>query len=265
MHDRRAWLMGGEARCGQADSVPNRMWRVVLLGAPGVGKGTQAELLGETLRACALSMGDVFRAARGSSLHSPAMAAALTSMDSGELVPDQIVLPVLLERRGCLRCDRGLGFILDGFPRTVAQAAALESLLHAQEMTLDAVVNYELPIETILARLAGRRFCPACQAVYHLQDCPPRTSGRCDRCAAALEQRGDDQPALARARMAAFARSTEPLLEFYRKRKVLVTVAAHGAPQEILARTLSSARFAGHERRGPPVHLGAVVAPDPER
>ena len=248
MHlDRKAWIMGGEARCAQVANVPRRMWRVVLLGPPGVGKGTQAELLGEALGACALSLGDVFRTARHSVLKSPAMTAALAYMERGELVPDSVVLEVLLERRGCLRCSRGLGFILDGFPRTAEQAQELERLLHAQEMTLDAVVSYELPVETVVARLAGRRFCADCRSVYHLETRLPREAGRCDRCATALEQRADDQPDVVRTRLAAHARAIDPLLDFYRKRKVLLSVSAEGTPEEILARTLASSLFAGHE------------------
>jgi adenylate kinase len=246
--DRKRWLMGREARCSGVGKAPNRMWRLVLLGAPGVGKGMQAELLGDALSACALSMGDVFRAARSFVVPSPAIAAALSSMDRGELLPDRLVLPVLLERRGCLRCEQGHGFILDGFPRTVGQAEALERLLHAQEMLLDAAVSYELPVETIMRRLAGRRVCPACRAVYHVETHPSRQAGICDRCTVALEQRPDDQPESVRTRLAAYEQSIEPLLDFYRKRGVLVSVDATGTPQEVLARTLSSPRLAGHRR-----------------
>jgi adenylate kinase len=216
----------------------------VLLGPPGVGKGTQAELLGGALGACALSLGDVFRGARSSPAPAPAIAAALAYMDRGELVPDETVLAVLSERRGCLRCSAGLGFLLDGFPRTVAQARALERLLQAEGAPLDAVLSYELPPEIIVARLAGRRVCPECKAVYQIEARQPRQPGRCDHCLGALEQRADDQPATIRTRMAAYEQETRPLVEFYRDRGLLVPIAAQGPPQEILERTLSSGLFA---------------------
>jgi adenylate kinase len=221
------------------------MWRVVLLGAPGVGKGTQAELLGGVLGACALSLGDVFRAARSFVVRSPALEAALASMEGGGLVPDHLALPVLVERRGCLRCERGFGFLLDGFPRTVAQAQALECLLHAQEMILDAAVSYQVPEEVLLARLAGRMVCPRCQAVFHQSARPARCAGTCDRCGAALEQRADDRPETIRARLEVHRRQIEPLLGFYAQRGQLVSIDANASPAQILERTLARAPFHG--------------------
>lgn len=212
----------------------------MLLGAPGVGKGTQAELLSDALGACALSMGDVLRTARTAPQRSPAIIAAAAFMERGELVPDETVLEVLAERRGCLRCGAGLGFLLDGFPRTVAQAEALEVLLSADGATLDAVVSYELPIETIVTRLAGRRVCPGCKAIYHLDAHPPRQSGQCDQCGGALVQRADDEPQAIRTRMAAYDRSTRPLADFYRSRGLLLSIPAEGTPEEIVARTLAA-------------------------
>ena len=137
-----------------------RPWRLVLLGAPGVGKGTQAELLRDHLGACPLSTGDVFRAAKTlpESDRSPAMVAALEHMSKGELVPDATVLEMVRERKACLCCPGG--FLLDGFPRTVAQAEALAGLLVEVGVKLDAVVNFRLPIDEIVSRLSGRRTCP---------------------------------------------------------------------------------------------------------
>jgi adenylate kinase len=216
---------------------------VVLLGAPGVGKGTQAELLGARLGACPLSMGDVIRQGRLSITRTPAMTRAMEHMERGELVPDPTVLALLGERHGCLRCPAGLGFILDGFPRTVVQAQELQRMLHARQVMLDVVVDYQLPIATIVDRLAGRRVCPSCRAVYQLLSHPPRTPGHCDRCATALEQRSDDQPGAIRTRMAAYQDSTGPLLDFYDRLGLLVTIPAHGSPEEILARTLHAPVF----------------------
>jgi len=181
-NDRAAWLRGGDARCSIPPLFPKRALRLVLLGAPGVGKGTQAELLCASLGACHLSTGDVFRAAKclGPGERSPALENALGQMRRGELVSDETVLAIVGERVGCLRC-RG-GFVLDGFPRTVAQAQTLERVLTIERLQLSAVLDYELPIEEIVARLGGRRTCPGCKAVFHVHWLPPRLPGICDHC-----------------------------------------------------------------------------------
>ena len=236
--DRTAWLKGGEHRCGMPPRRPlGRIWRIVQLGAPGVGKGTQAERLSERLGACHLSTGDIFRAARsctGAAL-SPAMSDALGHMQRGELVPDETVLTMVGERLHCLNCAGG--FLLDGFPRTVAQAEALEQLLSSQGHQLTAVLNYELPVKKIIARLAGRRTCAGCKAVYHVTTRPPRVADVCDACGGKLFQREDDQPAPAAVRMAAYEKSARPLMEFYRQRSLLVNILAEGTPEEIYKRT----------------------------
>jgi adenylate kinase len=236
--DRTAWLRGSGARCQETPTQAAKAYRVVLLGAPGVGKGTQAELLCVRLGTCHLSTGDVFRAAKSldASEQSPALTAALESMRRGELVSDEIVLAMVRERVGCLRCEGG--FLLDGFPRTVAQAEALEGLLAGEQIELDAVLNYELPIETIVARLSGRRTCSRCKAVFHLQNRPPAREGVCDHCNGSLVQREDDRPEAVRVRMEAYQRSTAPLAEFYRCRGLLQSVSADGSPEEILERTM---------------------------
>src|SRR5271167_836534 len=158
-NDRASWVVGQSAKCSVLPKERDRAWRIVLLGAPGVGKGTQAELLGERLNLCHLSTGDVFRAAarqcHGNS--SPAMIEALQHMRGGRLVPDSTVYEIVRERVGCLRC-RG-GFLLDGFPRTLAQANALQQLLNDEGLCLDGVLDYELPVAEIVLRLSGRRIC----------------------------------------------------------------------------------------------------------
>ena len=145
--------------------------RLVLLGAPGVGKGTQADLLTKSLRACHLSTGDVFRAAAGGRdcQPSPAMKEALDYMRQGALVPDSTVWEMVRERGACLRC--GGGFILDGFPRTVGQAESLKNWMDGEGITLTAVVSYDLPENQIVSRLGGRQTCEKCKAVFHLIFC----------------------------------------------------------------------------------------------
>lgn len=238
--DRMAWLRGGAATCEPPPNPQTRPYRLVLLGAPGVGKGTQAELLSAKLGACQLSTGDIFRAAKslGADERSPAMTAALDYMRRGELVPDETVVALVTERAGCLACERG--FLLDGFPRTVAQAESLAALLEQGKIKLDAVVSYDLPIEKVVARLAGRRTCPGCKAVFHVEARPPKVQGVCDHCGGALYQREDDRPESIRVRMEAYARSTAPLADYYRQRRLLVSIEAEGAPEEIFDRTLEA-------------------------
>lgn len=235
--DRVAWLQGPAMRCEDIFDGGQNPWRLVLLGAPGVGKGTQAELLTQRLGACHLSTGDVFRAAGRLSEceRSPAMKAALGYMRRGELVPDATVWEMVRERSGCLRC-RG-GFILDGFPRTLGQAESLKQLMDSERLSLTAVVNYDLPATEIVARLGGRRTCEKCKAVYHVTERPPRVEGCCDRCEGKLFQREDDRPESIKVRLEAYDRSTAPLIEFYGKLGLLVRVAAAGTPEEIYQRT----------------------------
>ena len=235
--DRAAWLKGGRARCATPPPVNRKAYRLVLLGAPGVGKGTQAELLGAHFSTCHLSTGDIFRGAKAMTAcdRTPTLNAALEYMRRGELVPDETVLALVAERLHCLCCDGG--FLLDGFPRTVAQAEALEKLLAGQELKLDAVVSYELPLEQVVARLSGRRTCPDCKAVFHIEARPPKQPGYCDHCGGKLYQREDDRPESIRVRMHAYEKSTAPLADFYRKRKLLVSISADGSPEEIFGRT----------------------------
>lgn len=239
-NDRAAWLNGPGAACSNPPQTQARPRRVVLLGAPGAGKGTQAELLSERLGACQLSTGDVFRAAKSTAPcdRSPAIDAALDAMRKGELVTDDTVLAVIRERTGCLKC--GGGFLLDGFPRTVTQAEALTALLEKEGIALDAVLSYELPLDTIIARLGGRRTCGQCKAVYHVQSRPPKKEGVCDDCGGKLLQREDDRPESIKVRMAAYEKSTAPLADYYRKRNLLVSVSADGTPDEIYERAMGA-------------------------
>jgi adenylate kinase len=238
--NRAAWLQGPARRC---DPKPPEMvgpWRLVLLGAPGVGKGTQADLLHQQLGACHLSTADVFRAA-GSKPEcdlSPAMREALQHMRRGDLIPDSTVWEMVRERKECLHC--GGGVILDGFPRTLAQAECLEKLLKYEEIALTAVISYELPADEIVARLSGRRTCETCKAVYHIVTLPPKVEHLCDRCRGKLLQRDDDRPESIKVRLHAYERSTAPLLEFYKNFGLLRKVNASGSPEEICNRTLAA-------------------------
>jgi adenylate kinase len=241
--DRAAWLKGGNFHCSVLPESQAHPRHFVLLGAPGVGKGTQAVMLSEYFKSCHLSTGDIFRAAKNcpDCEQSAAMVVALDCMQRGELVSDETVLRLVAERPQCLRCAGG--FLLDGFPRTVAQANALEKLLAEQRIRLDAVLDYKLPLQTIIARLSGRRTCPNCKAVFHIESLPPKTTGLCDHCGGILYQRDDDQPGSIRMRMAAYRKNATPLKKFYRRRKLLITIPAAGTPGGTFERTLEALKI----------------------
>ena len=249
--DRAGWLQGPAFRCkGVPESAPTP-WRLVLLGAPGVGKGTQADLLNQRLGACHLSTGDIFRAAgsRRDCEQSPAMKEALEYMRRGALVPDSTVWEMVRERIDCLRCDGG--FILDGFPRTLGQAESLKQLMDSEGLALTAVVNYALPFAEIVERLGGRRTCEKCKAVYHVTERPPKAAGHCDRCDSKLFQREDDRPESIKVRLEAYEESTAPLIEFYRNLCLLIDVEAKGSPEEICNRTFAKVQAHYARRLGP--------------
>jgi adenylate kinase len=239
-NDRAAWFCGPSATCSNLPPQRARIWRLVLLGAPGVGKGTQAELLVERLGVCQLATGDVFRAAAKSTNASltPAMAAAVGHMRKGELVPDTTVWEIVRERSSCLRC-RG-GFVLDGFPRTIMQANALQELMKSEGLELDGVLNYELPTAEIVARISGRRVCEKCKAVFHVTGRPPKVAGVCDQCGGKLIQREDDRPESVKVRLETYDRATSPLIDFYRNLGKLIPISAEGTPDEVFARTTAA-------------------------
>ena len=237
-NDRASWLQGPAAQCSQIPAAAKTPLRLILLGAPGVGKGTQAELLHERLGACHLSTGDVFRAASGrnSCEQSPAMASALEYMRRGELVPDTTVWEMVKERCGCLRCQGG--FILDGFPRTILQAESLRNLMQKEKILLNAVVDYELPFAESVSRISGRRTCRSCKSVFHAIHRPPQREGVCDHCGGALFHREDDRHEAVTVRLQTYNRSTAPLIDFYKNLGLLVTVPATGSPDDIYERTV---------------------------
>jgi len=237
-NDRARWLQGPPAECSAPPEECQSPWRLVLLGAPGVGKGTQADLLVQRLGACHLSTGDVFRAAghRADCEQTPAMRAATEYMRRGALVPDSTVWEMVRERSACLCCSGG--FILDGFPRTLAQAEALKTHMESENLSLSAVVNYELPLAEIVKRLSGRRTCEKCRSVSHVINQPSKVEGVCDHCGGRLYQREDDRPESITVRLQAYTQSTEPLIQFYENLGLLVSVGADGSPEEIFERTL---------------------------
>ena len=189
---------------------------LILLGAPGAGKGTQAELLTEKLGIPAISTGNMLREAMRNETETGRKVKHY--MDNGLLVPDDVILAIVRDRVSCPDCAGG--FILDGVPRTIAQAEALEQA----GISFDAVVAIEIPDEKIIARMGGRRVCESCGASYHIVNIPPKTEGVCDVCGGKLVQRKDDNPETVRDRLAVYHKETEPLKGFYEARGILKTV-----------------------------------------
>lgn len=194
--------------------------RVVFIGPPGVGKGTQAQRLAAARGIAKVSTGDVLREAVRN--HTPLGRQAKTFMDSGALVPDGLVIDMLAER---LKADdTKTGYLLDGFPRTIPQAEALEKMLSARGERLDRAVAFQAAADLIVDRLSGRRGCPACGRVYHVTHDPSPQGTRCGACGADLVQREDDREDTIRKRLAVYERETTPLLAYYRSRGLLATI-----------------------------------------
>ena len=194
--------------------------RVILLGPPGAGKGTQAASLAQELDVPHVATGDLFRAAV--SQGTPLGKLAKTYMDRGELVPDEVTVRMLLERVS--QPDARRGYILDGFPRTVEQAQALDKALSERKEKIDKALLIVVPDEELVQRLSGRWVCRVCQTPYHEVNNPPKVRGRCDRDGGELYQRDDDKPETVRNRLRVYAQQTLPLVEHYRREGVLVRV-----------------------------------------
>ncbi|MCD6492744.1 MAG: adenylate kinase [Archaeoglobaceae archaeon] len=193
---------------------------LILLGGPGAGKGTQAKLIVEKYKIPQISTGDMLREAvkQGTELGKKAK----EYMDKGELVPDEIVIGIVKERLKQSDCDRG--FILDGFPRTIAQAEALDKILDEIGKKIDAVINIQVPEEEIVKRIVNRRTCKNCGAIYHLIYSPPKEPNKCDKCGGELYQRDDDKEETVRERLRVYREQTEPLIEYYQKKGILYNV-----------------------------------------
>lgn len=209
--------------------------RVVLLGPPGAGKGTQAKSLEKNLGVPHVSSGDLLRAAVEKSTELGL--AAKCYMDAGELVPDALVLDMIDARISQPDCDDG--FLLDGFPRTEQQASRLTEMLVSQGGPLEHVVSLTVGRSEVVERLAGRRSCPDCGRLYHLKFEPPRVQGLCDTCGKDLVVRGDDRDDTARQRVEVYERQTAPLIEFYRQQALLREVDGTGRPAEVTGRILT--------------------------
>lgn len=190
--------------------------KLILLGAPGAGKGTQAEIISQKLGIPTISTGNILRAAVKNG--TPVGLQAKAYMETGKLVPDEVIIGIIQERLAEADCAKG--YILDGVPRTIAQAEALEKA----GITFDAVLSLEIADSVIEARMTGRRTCPSCGATYHIVAAPPKQEGVCDKCGGALEQRKDDQPETVQHRLEVYHQETEPLKDFYQSRGVLKLV-----------------------------------------
>lgn len=193
---------------------------LILMGLPGAGKGTQAEKINEKYQIPHISTGDMFRLAikEGTELGKQAKA----YMDQGDLVPDEVTIGIVKERLSKDDCKNG--FLLDGFPRTIAQAEALQSLLSDMKESIDCVLHVDVPEEKLVERLTGRRICPTCGATYHVMYNPPKEEGICDKDGAALIQREDDQPETVKTRLNVNIKQAQPLLDFYQEKGYLVSV-----------------------------------------
>lgn len=203
--------------------------RIILLGGPGVGKGTQAKKLSEKYKLAHISTGDILRQAVKDGTEMGLMAKSY--MDKGQLVPDKVVIGII--RDNLRKPEIKSGFILDGFPRTVPQAQALDELTNEMNIPLDAVVNIMASANLIVQRLSGRRTCRNCQAVYHIVNLPPKKDGVCDRCGGQLYQRDDDKEETIRNRIKVYEEQTSPLINYYKKFGKLMDVSGEKEIEEV--------------------------------
>ena len=208
--------------------------RIVLLGPPGAGKGTQAKLLREHFKIPQISTGNILRQA----VHDGTAVGqqAKEFMNRGELVPDSVIIDIVDARLAA--DDASHGFLLDGFPRTVPQAEAFEAMLQKRNLSLDGVIDLIVPRDELIARLSGRRTCKQCGHMYHLRFNPPKTPGVCDECGGELYQRPDDREETVAARMEVYEKQTEPLREHYRQKGTLRLVDGDRPTDEVFAQIL---------------------------
>jgi len=210
--------------------------RLVLLGPPGAGKGTQARMLAERLGVPQIASGDLLRSAARAGTTLGLKAKEI--MNRGQLVPDEVVLKLIEERMH--QKDAQKGFILDGFPRSRAQAEALRAMLGRANQAIDRVIALSVPDSEVVRRNSGRRTCRNCGASFHVEFDPPRVAGRCDKCGGELQQREDDKEETVRARLKVYEQSTRPLVEYYARKGKLARVDGLGKPEEILKRILKA-------------------------
>lgn len=203
--------------------------RIILLGPPGAGKGTQAKKIEEEFGIPQLATGDIIRLAIKEGTEWGKRAEPFVR--EGQLVPDEVVIGIVKERLS--RDDVRNGFILDGFPRTLKQAEALETMLQDLGIAIDAVLYFDVPTEELVRRLSARRVCESCQTPYNLISSPPKNDEVCDRCGGKLVQRPDDTPEVIRKRLAVYEEQTKPLVEFYKRKGLLRVVPSSGTIEEI--------------------------------
>ena len=194
--------------------------KIIMLGAPGAGKGTQAKMIADKYQIPHISTGDIFRSniKEGTELGKEAK----TYMDKGLLVPDELTVKILLDRVAKDDCKNG--YVLDGFPRTIPQAEVLDEALAKLNDKIDYAIDVDVPDENIIRRMSGRRACLACGATYHIEHIPPKTEGICDRCGKELVQRDDDKEETVKNRLNVYHEQTQPLIDFYTKKGILKTV-----------------------------------------
>ncbi|MFZ5633306.1 MAG: adenylate kinase [Bacillota bacterium] len=209
---------------------------LLIMGPPGAGKGTQAEVLVKELDITHISTGDMFRNAikEGTEMGRKAK----EYMDKGELVPDEVVIGMVKDRLSQPDCKKG--FLLDGFPRTVEQARALDATLTSLGIKLDGVVNIVVPLDKLMARLTGRRVCKGCGASYHVLFNPPQTEGKCNACGGELYQRTDDNEESVGTRLKAYEEKTQPLIDYYREKGILLNINGDQEIKKVLADILKA-------------------------
>lgn len=210
--------------------------RLVLLGAPGAGKGTQAKMLIDKHGIPQISTGDILRKAVADG--TPLGIKAKSFMDSGGLVPDEVVIGLIKERLQQADCKKG--FILDGFPRTIVQAEKLDSILKELNMPLDSALSIDVPKEDLMKRLTGRRTCKACQQMYNIYFSPSKKEGICDKCGGELFQRDDDKEETIRKRLDVYEEKTAPLIDYYNKRGILRSISGSGTIEQIFKNVCSA-------------------------
>lgn len=205
--------------------------KIIMLGAPGAGKGTQAKKIAEKYQIPHISTGDIFRAniKNGTELGNKAK----TYMEQGLLVPDELVCDLVVDR--VKQDDCANGYVLDGFPRTIPQAESLDGALKEMGQKVDYAVNVEVPDENIIRRMGGRRACLACGATYHVENIPPKKEGICDVCGAELVLRDDDKPETVKKRLNVYHEQTQPLIDYYTNAGVLVEVDGTLAMDDVFA------------------------------
>ncbi len=212
------------------------MYNIIFVGAPGAGKGTQASMVAKKLNLVHISSGDLFRQAleQGTRLGKQAK----TYMERGILVPDEITIQMVMERLSAPDGDNGV--ILDGFPRNLPQAEALDSALDRQGKAIDKVVSIRVSEAELIKRLSGRWLCRQCQAVYNAVNSPPRVAGKCDKCDGELYQRPDDKPETVQKRLDVYFAETAPLIEYYRRQSKLLEIEGEGSVEEVTSRIVSA-------------------------